>query len=217
MIKGVVFDMDGTLLDTEKLYIRFWIEAAQQMGYPMELRHALMIRGTAPDIAEGMLKRELGENFAYFDVRQLRTELMEAFVAQHGVELKPGARETLEALKAKGYRIALATASNLERATRSLKQAGLYEYFDCITCAAMVKRGKPAPDLFLYAAQQLGLAPPETVAVEDAPNGIRAAHDAGLVTVMVPDQDQPGAETRALCDAVLPSLFELMDWMAQRV
>ena len=216
MIKGVVFDLDGTLLDTEKLFIRFWLEAAHRMGFAMERRHALMIRGMATDLAEGLLRREVCPEFAYHQVRALRGELMEAFIAENGVEAKPGAAGTLEMLKRRGYRIGLATASNLDRASRYLKQTGLYGYFDDITVAAMVRRGKPAPDIYLHAAAQLGLEPHQAAAVEDAPNGLYAAHAAGLHPVMIPDQDQPDEALYALCSAVLPSLAELVPWIEQK-
>ena len=216
MIRGVVFDMDGTLLDTEKLFIRFWIEAAQQMGYPMERRHALMIRGMARNMAEELLRREVCADFAYTQVRALRCELMDAYVAQHGIDLKPGAKETLEKLKQNGYRIGLATASHLQRAEQYLKTAGLYEYFDSIATAEMVRRGKPAPDIYAFAAAQLGLDPREAVGVEDAPSGVRAIHDAGLWTILIPDQDETDDETRKLCDDVLSSLVQLPEWIAHK-
>jgi len=216
MIRGVVFDMDGTLLDTEKLFIRFWVEAAQQMGYPMERRHALMIRGMARDMAQELLAGEICADFPYKEVRALRCELMDAYVKENGVECKPGAEETLRLLKAKGYRIGLATASHLERAEQYLKAAGLYAYFDSIATAQMVPRGKPAPDIYLFAAGQLGLAPQEAVGVEDAPSGVRAIHDAGMLTVLIPDQDETDEQTRSLCDAVLPSLNRLPAWIEQK-
>ena len=216
MIRGVVFDLDGTLIDTEKLFIRFWLEAAEKMGFPMERRHALMIRGMATNLAEELLRREVCADFAYYDVRRLRGELMEAYIEENGVETKPGAQQTLALLRQSGYRIGLATASNLERASRYLKMTGLYDYFDDITVAAMVRQGKPAPDIYLRSAERLGLAPHEAAAVEDAPNGILSAHGAGLWPVLIPDQDQPDMRLCSLCAAVLPRLSALPEWLEMK-
>lgn len=205
-IRAVIFDMDGTLLDTEKLYMRFWLEAAHRMGYPMRPEHVLHIRSMAAMYAEPLLKREVCPDFDYFAVRELRREIMEAYIDECGVEPKPMMLETLEAIRERGLRIGLATATEEPRARKYLAMVGAEGYFDAITCASMVKRGKPAPDIYLLAARRLGVTPGEAIAVEDAPSGIRSAYEAGLIPVMVPDQDQPDEATRALCRAVVPAL-----------
>lgn len=215
MIQGVIFDLDGTLLDTEKLYKRFWVEAANHLGFPMRDKHALMIRSMAAMYAEPLLKREVCPEFDYHAVRALRREMMEAFIDENGVEPKPGMAQLLRALREKGLRIGLATATPPERARKYLRMVHAEEYFDAIVCACMVEHGKPAPDIYVLAAKSLGVSPSEAVAVEDAPTGVRAAHAAGLIPVMIPDQDQPDEEIRALCAAVLPSLFELEGYIGQ--
>lgn len=209
-IRGVIFDLDGTLLDTEKLYRRFWVEAARQMDYPMEDRHALMIRSMAAIYAEPLLKREVCPEFDYHGVRALRRKIMEEFIDDHGVDPKPGLLETLEAIKARGLKIGLATATPEHRARKYLRMVHAEQYFDAVTCADMVKRGKPQPDIYLLACERTGVAPGEAIAVEDAPTGIRAAHAAGCRAVMVPDQDQPDGEIRALCCAVVPTLSDIV-------
>lgn len=206
MVKAVVFDLDGTLLDTEKLYRRFWVEAARQLGYPMEDRHALMIRSMAAAYAEPLLRREVCESFDYHRVRALRRELMEAYIDAHGVQPKPGMREILEELRRRGLRIGLATATQEERARKYLRMVNAEAYFDDIVCASMVRYGKPAPDIYALAVRRMGVLPAEALAVEDSPAGIRAAHAAGLGAVMIPDQDGPDEEVRAMCVSVLPSL-----------
>ncbi len=210
-IKGVIFDLDGTLLDTEKLYRRFWVEAARRMGYPMEDRHALMIRSMAAAYAEPLLKREVCAEFDYHGVRALRRRIMEEYIDQNGVDPKPDLIKTLEEIKAKGLRIGLATATPEQRARKYLRMVNAEKYFDAVTCADMVKRGKPQPDIYLLACERTGVAPGEAIAVEDAPTGIRAAHAAGCLPVMVPDQDQPGDEIRALCHAVVPGLYDVIN------
>lgn len=213
-VRAVVFDLDGTLLDTEKLYKRFWVEAARQMGYPMRAEHALMIRAMAAQYAEPLLRREVCADFDYHGVRALRRKIMEAYIDENGVDPKPGMLELLRGLKSRGLRIALATATPPERAQKYLDMVSARAYFDEIVCASMVKNGKPAPDIYALAAKKLDVEPHEAIAVEDAPSGIRSAHAAGLHAVMIPDQDEPDEEIRAMCAAVvrgLPDVMGLLD------
>lgn len=210
-ILGVAFDLDGTLLDTETLYKRFWTEAAVRMGYPMREEHALMIRATAAPVAEAILKEHVHPDFDFYGVRELRRVIMEEYVDEHGVEPKAGMTELLESLRARGIRMVVATATQPDRARKYLDMVGASHYFDDIICANMVPRGKPAPDIYLLAAERMGLRPDQVLAVEDAPSGIRSAHAAGMHRVLIPDQDQPSDELRALCDAVVPTLADLID------
>ncbi len=210
MIKAVISDMDGVMLDTEKLYVRFWCEAARFYGYPMEPEHALGIRSMARQYAAEKLCGWFGAGFPYDEVRGKRVELMDAFVAEHGVEAKQGAEELLRWLKAHGYPVALATATPVERAERYLRQTGLLPYFDEIVSARMVKNGKPAPDIYLLAAERLGFSPEECMALEDSQNGVRSAAAAGCKTVLVPDQDDPSAELEGLLFGVAENLSDII-------
>lgn len=209
-IKGVLFDLDGTLIDTEKLYQRFWVEAANRLGYPMKHEHALAIRAMAAVYAEPLLRQLVCPEFDYHAVRELRREIMEAYIDEHGVEAKPGLLPLLEALKARGLRIGLATATPEPRARKYLRMVGAEAYFDAVTCASMVKKGKPAPDIYLLAAERTGVLPGEVLAVEDAPSGVQSAYAAGIRTVLIPDRDEPDEQLRALCYAIVPSLGDVL-------
>lgn len=203
--------MDGVILDTEKLYVRFWREAASFYGFPMTLEHALGIRSLSGKLAEEKLQGWFGKEFDYNAVRQKRIELMDEFVNQNGVEPKPGAKALLSYIKDNGYALALATATPVDRAGRYLKSVELYSFFDQIVSAREVKRGKPAPDIYLCAAKRLGLDPKECIALEDSQNGIRSAFAAGCKTIMVPDLDQPTEEIMPLLYGVANGLEDVIN------
>lgn len=210
-IKGIISDMDGVILDTEKLYVRFWREAASFYGFPMTIEHALGIRSLSGKLAEEKLQGWFGKEFDYNAVRQKRIELMDEFVSQNGVEPKPGAKALLSYIKDNGYALALATATPVDRAGRYLKSVELYSFFDQIVSAREVKRGKPAPDIYLCAAKRLGLDPKECIALEDSQNGIRSAFAAGCKTIMVPDLDQPTEEIMPLLFGVANGLEDVIN------
>ena len=210
MIKGILSDMDGVILDSEKIYVRFWCEAGQFYGFPFERRHALGIRSMARPFAIQRLQGWFGEGFDYDKVRNKRVELMDAYVAEHGIEPKPDAARLLSYLKENGYRVALATATPKDRAEEYLSRVDLLRYFDEVVSARMVKNGKPAPDIYLYAAERLGLKPEECIALEDSPNGVRSAHSAGCRTVMVPDLDAPSEEIKPLLYDVADGLWDVV-------
>ena len=213
MIKGVISDMDGVMLDSEKLYVRIWCEAAQSLGFPMKKEHALGIRSLARVFAVKKLQGWFGTEFDYDSVRNKRIELMDKYVAENGIEAKSGAKELLIWLKQNGYKTALATATPVDRASLYIKQVGLLELFDVICSAREVKRGKPEPDIYLLAAKRLGLAPGECMALEDSQNGVRSAFAAGCKTVLVPDLDNPENELKGCLYAVadnLPAVKKLL-------
>ena len=215
-IKAVIFDLDGTLIDTERLYRMYWPKALAHFGYDLSDERALMLRSLGRPFAPEQFKKWYGEDFDYPKVRAYRKELIEAHIAEHGVDAKPGARELAEKLAEMGITVAIATATDPERTERYLSLAGLQGIFRTIISATMVPHGKPAPDIYLYACQTLGLAPGECLAVEDAPNGVRSAYAAGCPVVMIPDQTEPDEELMPLLYARAESLSEIADLAAGR-
>lgn len=207
--KAVIFDMDGLLLDTEKLLVRFWVQAANEAGFPMRREHALSIRSLHRSFAIPYLQGLFGEDFDYLKIRSRRMELMNKHLSENPLEPKEGARELLELLNARGILAAVATATDFERTRDYLTRVGLFDCFDRIVCATMVERGKPAPDIYIYAANQLGAEPRECVALEDSPNGVKSASAAGCKTLMIPDLTEPDdalsgvdfTRVGSLCDA----------------
>ena len=211
MVGAVIFDMDGLLLDTEKLLVKFWQEAAREAGFPMTRDIALNIRSMHRSFAIPYLKSELGEDFDYLKIRARRMELMNEHLEKNGLELKKGAKTLLTYLNENKIPAAVATATDYERAEKYLKETGIFGYFDKIICATMVKVGKPKPDIYIYAASELGLEPAQCVALEDSPNGVMSAAAAGCRTIMVPDLTEPDEAISRIITAKAGSLDEVID------
>lgn len=209
-IGGVLFDMDGLVLDSEILYTRFWREACQFYGFPMTQEQALGMRGLGKQAGEAMLKEYFGETANYLQLRDKRIELMEVFVDEHGVELKPGIYELLDYLDSRKIPAAITSSSPIARIKKYLAPHGLDTRFFALCSGRDVPNGKPAPDIYLSGAAALGLKPEECLALEDAPAGILSAYRAGCLSVMIPDQDQPSEETKALLYAKADSLLDII-------
>ncbi len=217
MIKGVIFDMDGLMLDTEKLLARYWMQAAQEAGFPMELEHVLVIRSLAAVYAKPKLQAIFGETFDYEAIRARRRALTAAHLEQYGIEKKPSLDELLQYLKDTDRKIAVATATDRERTDRYLQQVGVADYFDVRICGDMVTKGKPDPEIYMTACRMLDLPPTQCMALEDSPNGIRSAHAAGCQAVMVPDLSQPEEDLQPLLYGCVPSLDKVITLLKQEV
>ncbi|MCI5955332.1 MAG: HAD family phosphatase [Lachnospiraceae bacterium] len=211
MIRAVIFDMDGTLIDTEKYYRIFWPKALAEFGYHMTDEQALSMRSLGRPFAPARLRQWFGEELDYDAVRQRRKDMMEECLDREGIRRKPGALELVQRLKADGITTAVATATDPERTAKYLRLTGLEGYFDRLISATQVKEGKPSPDIYLYACEQLGLKPEECLAVEDSPNGVLSAYRAGCKVVMVPDQTEADEETKKYLYAVAENLDEVYE------
>ncbi len=204
-IDTIIFDMDGTIFDTEQIYGRAWISA----GVPDALYRSFI--GTTPEFIKkaltdhGMDAATVQEQHWAYTYREIE---------ENGVPLKPGAKECLAWLKENGYRTAIATSSSKALAQSYLQKTGMADLFDVVVSGQDLEHGKPAPDVFLHAAKEAGAQPKACVVVEDSFNGVRAGHAAGMITVMIPDVIQPDEEMIEKSDVILGSLHELPDYIA---
>lgn len=214
-IRGVLFDMDGVILDSEKLYTRFWREACAFYGFDMSWEQALGMRSLNHALAQQKLTQWFGQEASYPELHAKRIELMGAYVARYGVEAKPGIRELLSFLHSRGIPSAVTTASPPDRIREHLGPLGLMEEFTRICPAAEVRCGKPEPDIYLYGAACLGLPPEQCLALEDSYTGMLSAHRAGCLNTVVPDLDEPGEEMLAIAYARADSLLDIIDLLSQ--
>ena len=213
MRKGAIFDVDGTMFDTERLYRDAWMALPPEYGYTADPEYPAAVRGCsggrAEEIAEAYYPGIDVESFFSACRRRVYASL------EREVPLKPGVREILEFFKANGCFLAIASAGRLSKISHCLSLTGLEKYFRVIVSGADVKESKPAPDCFLLAAGRLGLSPKECYVLEDSRNGVLGAAAAGCATIMVPDEgEEPVEEVRRLCIGVYPDLFAVKKALA---
>ena len=211
MVKAILFDMDGLITDTEKLLNRFWRQAAEEYGFQMKQEHLLGIRSLSAKYAAPHLQSIYGEGFDYYAIRDRRKQLMNDYIKANGIEAKAGLIELLDYIGEQRLKCAVCTATDHERTKWYLGMIGVYDRFDTFVCGDMIKNGKPKPDTYLEGARALGLEPRECMALEDSPNGVQSAYNAGCVTVMVPDLSQPDEELKRKLTAVCGTLADVRE------
>jgi len=209
-IQAVIFDMDGLLFDTEALYVKVWVVVGEKLGLPITEEVARANAGHTGQALVNHFQSHYGPGFTLEAARPIIYEWMTDRVAEHGLPVKPGARELVESLHRLGIPMAVGSSNRADVVRAYLEEAGMLAYFPVMVAGDMVERVKPAPDIFLRAARNLGVAPEHCLVFEDSPVGVEAAHAAGCVVVMVPDLHQPCEVTRGRCWKVIDSLKKAM-------
>jgi HAD superfamily hydrolase (TIGR01509 family) len=202
--EAVIFDMDGLMIDSERVSLACWSQAAREQALPFTDDFWLGMVGLGDRDCEQRLLQHITAD----QVSALFARCHELYEerTQQGLPLRPGIIEILQLLQAQGIPRAVATSTRQPRASRKLAATGLLAYFDHVVTSSDVAHPKPAPDIYLLVAQKLGKDPARCLALEDSPAGIRAAVSAGMTAIQVPDLVHPDEALRALGHRIVDSL-----------
>lgn len=206
-LQAAVFDMDGLMVDTESIYQWAWREAIEQLGYTISTATLRATTGRRMEDCYAILRGEVDATFPMPAFLDLWPQLWHDHVNNHGINQKPGLAALLDLLDAHRIPKAVATSSAQPEALFTLEKANLLHRFSIIVSGDQIVNGKPAPDIFLRAAERLTIAPDRCMAFEDSEAGVMAASSAGMVTIMVPEIE-PAIEVVGRAYRVFDSLHE---------
>jgi HAD superfamily hydrolase (TIGR01509 family) len=209
-LRAVIFDMDGLMLDTERLAREAWYATMRAWGYNLTDEVYLQVLGTTGERTRRIFEAAFGDDIPIDAMYDYKQRLIDRAIASGEIAVKPGLLTLLDQLDTWGMPKAVASSTARALVLRKLDAVGLVDRFNAIVGGDEVAHGKPAPDVFVEAARRLGVPASACAVLEDSDNGIRAAHGAGALAIMVPDLQPPDADTAALAWRVVPSLTDAL-------
>jgi len=214
--EAVIFDMDGLLLDTERIALATFLETCEQLGLDAQTDLFMRCVGTNEALADQILKEGLQGEIDHLHFRAAWDSNYISRTSNELIPLKDGAAELLNYIASLQIPAAIATSTRTTRAREKLQGVGILNQFQVVVGGDQVQNSKPQPDIYLKAAEILGRKPGACLALEDSENGVRAAVNAGMTVVQIPDLVQPSAGLRTLGHIVLRSLSDVQDFPFER-
>lgn len=212
-IKAVIFDMDGVLFDTERVYLESWIKVFKEYGYTMTKEMYIPLMGTGRKNVKEVFKKIFGDNIPIEEMYLKKDELLFKAIDNNEVPLKLGAIDILCYLKKEGYKIALATSAKRDRVTKQIKANNMNNMFNAIVCGDDVVNSKPDPEIFLKAAKKLDVNPENCVVIEDSLAGIKGANKGGMKGFHVEDLKKADDEIKILSTKTFKNLVEIKEYL----
>lgn len=207
----VIFDMDGLMFDTERVYYKAWQQVLEEEGYEFSWDIYIQIVARNSRTIGKILRGIYGEDFPYEAFSQKKRSRADELLKEEGIVKKPGLMALLDFLEAAGIQKAVATSSTREKALAYLALGGIKERFDHIVCGSDVIESKPNPEIFQIAAKVLGKSPEKCMVLEDSRMGIKAAKAAGMYGIFIPDMVEADDEIKKEANCIKTSLYEVMD------
>ena len=212
--KAVIFDMDGVIFDTEKVYLDIWTEVFEKYGYKMTKELYVTVMGTGRKNVIKTFLENFGDDLPIEKMYEEKDNQLFYRIENQGIPLREGVKELFSMLKEKDYKIALATSAKRERVEKQIKDKWLKESFDAIVCGDDVEKGKPSPDIFLKAAKEIDVEPENCFVVEDSPAGIKAAFSGGMKGIHVEDLKVADEEILKYCQKNFKNLQEIKKYLS---
>lgn len=214
-IEGIIFDMDGTLFDTERLSFSIWKKVLKKYGYTITKEGYTSLMGRKYEDVNKILIKRYGENFPIKKIREEKDGNMIKQIQEKGAPLKHGAYELLDFLVENGYKLALATSSSIDRVDCLLEKVDIRDKFGVIICGDDVTNSKPDPEIFLKAAERIEVDPKKCIVLEDSPVGLEAAYNGGIMSINIPDLKDPDDQINRLAYKICGSLLEVKDYLLE--
>ena len=211
MVSGIIFDMDGVLIDSERQSNEGWLWAAGQLGVDMPIWLIDSFKGAPAELCCKFFDDYYKGVIDYWEAKELRTQHVYKIRETEGIPVKKGVKDIFEYIRNNGLKCAVATSTRRESAEKTLHEIGVWDYLDAVVYGDEVERGKPEPDIFLRAAKAIGVNPSEAVVVEDSINGIKAGYAADMRVVHIPDTIAIDDDIRKLTYMVCADLNGLID------
>ena len=206
--KAIIFDMDGLMIDTERLALKAWQLAGADFGFPISDDIFITMVGRNRRDSDRTLVEIFGSEFPIRAVRDRYRAYVDGWIDEGKLAVKSGLLELLGFLDRISMPKAVATSTEYERAIHKLSLTNLLDHFPVVIAGDQIQKGKPAPDIFLAAAAQLGVLPEDCLVLEDSDAGIQAAYDAGMTPVMIPDMKPPSEKSLAFAHRIFGELGE---------
>ena len=212
-MNAVVFDMDGLMFDTERVFVQAWDYAGEKMGIGKAGYMTIKTLGMNVESSRQVWLEEFGDCYNEEELRKYSREFRDNYYANNKVPVKKGLYVLLDYLKEQGYKLAVASSTPQWEVERHLKDAGVYDYFQTVICGDMVSKSKPEPEIYLKACEAIGVQPEEALALEDSRNGLMSAHRAGMKVIMVPDLWEADEEVKAFLWNMCHDLVEVKEFL----